>query len=121
MDQQALFPTPEKGEATWHKSFEIGRGQRLEIPLYISLIEGELRDQVSLKSSVRKAALRASQKTIQRLARRGLSHLNDQEMAQLRWSLFICHVDRVLAGQHLKLRQDGDALRQLARDPAFSP
>ena len=56
MDQQALFPTPEKGEATWHKSFEIGRGQRLEIPLYISLIEGELRDQVSLKSSVRKAA-----------------------------------------------------------------
>lgn len=120
MNEQSLFPAPQEGETTWTKSFDLSGGQSIEVQLYASLIEGELRDQISLKSSVRKAALRSSQKAITRLAKRGIAKLSPAEQEELKWSLFICQVDQVLDGNHLKLREDTEALDALAKDAAFS-
>ncbi len=113
------FPAPEEGEPTWARSFRLAGGQEVKVQLFPSLIKSELRDQVSLKSSIRKAALRASQKHIARLAKLGVDRLGDQQLEDLRWSLFICHVDAVLAGRHLELRDKEDALEALVDDPAF--
>lgn len=119
-NQTALFPAPQEGEKTWTRSFDLGAGQRVSVPFYTSLIEGELRDQVSLKASVRKAALRSSQKVINRFAKRGVDRLTAAETEELQWSLFICHVDQVLGGRHLALREDAEALASLVTDPAFA-
>ena len=120
MDQQGLFPAPQDVEKTWTRAFALSGGQSVDVPLFASLIEGELRDQISLKSSVRKAALRSSQKTIQRLSKKGVAKLGDADLEELKWSLFICHVDSVLAGRHLSLREDADAVEGLAKDEAFA-
>ena len=119
MDQKGLFPAPQDGEKTWTRAFALSGGQSVDVPLFASLIEGELRDQTSLKSSVRKAALRSSQKTIQRLSKKGVAKLGDADLEELKWSLFICHVDQVLGGQHLKLREDSAGLEALVKDKAF--
>ncbi len=113
------FPAPEEGEPTWTRAFHLPGRQRIDVRLSASVIIGELRDQVFLKSSVRKAALRSSQKHIARMIKLGLERLNDQQTEELRWSLFICHVDAVLADRHLALRDDEKALEALADHPAF--
>ena len=119
--QDSLFPAPIEGETTWTRSFDLPGGQSIDVQLYASLIEGELRDQISLKSSVRKAALRSSGKSIIRLAKRGVSKLSEAEREELKWSLFICHVDAALEGRHLSLREDPEALKAIAGGSAFEP
>ena len=117
--QDSLFPAPQSGEDTWTRVFDLPGGQSIDVPLYPSLIQGEIRDQISLKSSVRKAALRSSGKTIARLAKRGVAKLTPQEIEELKWSLFICHVDTALGGRHLELRQDPDGQAALAENDLF--
>ena len=119
-DQQSLFPAPEGDEKTWTRAFEIGGGQRVDFPLYESLIRNEIRDQVGLKSSVRKAALRSSQKSIQRMGKMGVAKLSAHQLEELKWSLFICHVDAAIAGNHLKLREDEAGQAALTTNPAFA-
>ena len=119
MQQQSLFPAPLDGEATWTRSFDLPGNQSIDVPLYASLVEGELRDQIGLKSSIRKAALRSSGKAIARLSKRGVAKLTETEQDELKWSLFICHVDAALEGNHLSLREDPEALKAIAEGPAF--
>ena len=101
-------------------SFALKTGEHVQVRLYESLIAGEIRDQIILKSSVRKAALRSSQKLIQRLSKLGLARLTAAQRDELRWSLFICYIDTVLAGQHLKLRDDADAQASVLRSAALT-
>ena len=115
----SLFPAPQEGEATWTRAFDLPGGQSITVPLYTSLIEGEVRDQISLKSSIRKAALRSSGKTITRLAKRGVAKLSAQEQEELKWSLFICHVDMALDGKHLSLRDDSEAQKAIVESDLF--
>jgi len=116
---QSLFPDPIDSEQTWFRKFEVLGEQTVDVPLYISLIKSELRDQVSIKGSVRKAALRNSQKQITRYSKIGIVNLSQQQLDELRWSLFICHVDEVISGRHMHLRNNVDELEALCDNQAF--
>lgn len=120
MSAQTLFPEPLEGEKTWTRQFSLPGGAEIAVPLYESAIAAEIRDQISLKASVRRAALRSSQKSIRRMAKMGLARLDAAQMEELRWSLFICHVDAAIGDRHLKLREDEAAQTALVKDPSFS-
>ena len=64
---------------------------------------------------------RRIQKTIQRMSKMGVAKLSAEQAEELRWSLFICHVDAVISGKHLALRGDADRLAALTEDPQFKP
>ena len=117
-EEGALFTPPPEGSESWVKHCDY-REQTLALPLHLSLIETEIVDQCTLKSSHRKAALRSTQKQLARFFKQGFHKLDSQNLEQAKWYMFVLLVNEAIADRHLTLRNDTNAMKSLANSTHF--
>jgi len=116
---KALFDAPADGEETWSLPVETKLGAMV-LPLVRHQIVQEIKDQAEIKASQRKAILRATQKAVVRGNKLGVAKLNDQDIEQYKWNLFIIRVDEAIKGRHAAIRDDWDLAETIADEGAFN-
>ena len=113
-----LFATPEEGEEAWVLLVESKLGT-LELPMVMSQVVQEIKDQSEIKANQRKAILRVTQKAIVRAGKMGLTALSDQQIEQYKWNNFIVKVDKAIDGKHGDVRSNPELAEEIARSAAL--
>ncbi|WP_343565042.1 hypothetical protein [Kiloniella sp. b19] len=106
------------GEGSWSARF-VFRGTEYGFPVTRELIEQEVRDQLSIKGSQRKAIVRATEKKVARDIKIGVDNLQGEKLKDFEWNLFILFVDDVIAGRHVKMREDEAVFSAVMEDERF--